>query len=103
MNKIIVMIKNKLSQDIHLEELLKGSAIAFTFKIIGIGLGYIFVFLIAKWYGADTMGLYALSFTLLNIFVTIGVFGLDNVLIKFIADYNRNNKTFLIKEPSYKR
>lgn len=98
MQKIITNIKSKLSKDIHLEELLKGSVIAFIFKIVGMGLGYIFVLLIARWYGADTMGLYALSFTLLNIFVTIGVFGFDNALVKFIADYNRNNKVFLIKE-----
>lgn len=95
---MIDKIKNKLSNDIHFAELLKGSSVAFIFKIFGIGLSYIFILLIAKWYGAETMGLYALSFTLLNIFVTIGIFGFDNALVKFVADYNSNNKLESVKE-----
>ena len=99
---MIAKIKNKLSNDIHLTELLKGSSIAFIFKIIGMILGYIFTLLIAKWYGAETMGLYALSLTMLNIFVTIGLFGFDNSLVKFVADYNSNHKGELVKEVYYK-
>jgi len=95
---MINKIKNKLSNDIHFAELLKGSSIAFIFKIFGMGLGYVFTLLIARWYGAETMGLYALSLTMLNIFVTIGVFGFDNALVKFVADYNSNHKIELVKE-----
>jgi len=90
--------KKKLSRDKHLLELLKGSSVAFIFKIVGMGLGYIFTLMIARWYGADTMGQFTLSLTLLNIFVTVGVFGFDNALVKFIADYNSNDKPHLVKE-----
>ncbi|NOR57019.1 MAG: oligosaccharide flippase family protein [Sulfurimonas sp.] len=96
---MIQKLKAKLKNgDIHLKELLKGSSIAFIFKIFGMGLGYIFTLMIAKWYGADTMGLFTLSLTLLNIFVTIGIFGFDNALVKFIAEYNSNNNHDLKKE-----
>jgi len=95
---MIRKLKSKLIQDKHFSELFKGSSIAFIFKIIGISLGYIFTLLIAKWYGANTMGLYALTLTLLNIFTIISLFGFDNALVKFVADYNSNNKDYLLKE-----
>ncbi len=88
----------KFSKDKHFSELLKGSSITFMFKITGMGLGYLLTLLVARWYGADTLGLYALSLTILNIFVTFGVFGFDNTLIKFVADYNSNGKEYLSKE-----
>ncbi len=97
-NNLISRFKSKFSNDIHLKEILKGSSIAFLFRIIGMGLGYIFTFIIARWYGADTMGLFALSVTILNIFVTVGIFGFDHSLVKFIADYNSNDKQYLVKE-----
>lgn len=99
---MIETLKNKLIQDKHFSELLKGSSIAFILKIIGVGLGYIFTLLIARWYGADIIGIYALSLTLLNIFAIIGVFGFDNALIKFVAEYNSHNKFHLIKEVYHK-
>jgi len=99
---MIARIKNKLSKDIHLTELLKGSSIAFIFKIVGMILSYILMLLIAKWYGAETMGLYALSLTMLNIFVILGLFGFDNALVKFVSDYNSHQKAELIKEVYYK-
>ena len=90
--------KSKYSKDKHFTELLKGSSITFIFRILGMGLGYLFTLVIARWYGAETMGLYALSLTLLNIFVTLGMFGFDNALVKFIADYSSNEKEYLSKE-----
>lgn len=92
------MIKINLTQDKHFSELLKGSSISFIFKIFGMGFGYLFTLIIARYYGANTMGLYALSLTILNIFVIIGVFGFDNALVKFVADYNSKNKIYLVKE-----
>ncbi|MFK7779649.1 MAG: flippase [Candidatus Gracilibacteria bacterium] len=95
---MIQKVKHKLSEDKHFIELLKGSSISFVFKIVGMGFGYLFTLFIARWYGAETMGLYTLSLTMLNIFVTIGVFGFDNALVKFVAEYNSQAKLYLIKE-----
>jgi O-antigen/teichoic acid export membrane protein len=95
---MIQKLKSKLSKDQHFSELLKGSSISFLFKVAGMGFGYLFTLLVARYYGAETMGLYALSLTMLNIFVTIGVFGFDNALVKFVADYNSNEKPWLVKE-----
>jgi O-antigen/teichoic acid export membrane protein len=95
---MIKRFKNKLSTDVHFSELFRGSSIAFFMHLVGLVLGYIFTILVARWYGAGTMGLYALSLTLLNIFVTISIFGFDSALVKFVADYNYNNKPSLTKE-----
>ncbi len=95
---MIKRFRNKLSTDVHFSELFHGSSIAFFMHLVGLVLGYIFTLLVARWYGADTMGLYALSLTLLNIFVTIGTFGFGSALVKFIADYNYNDKPYLAKE-----
>jgi O-antigen/teichoic acid export membrane protein len=95
---MIDKLKSKLSQDLHLSELIKGSTVSFFYKLIGMFFGYIFSIIVARWYGADTMGMYALSLTVLNIFVTIGVFGFDNALVKFITEYRTQKRKELVKE-----
>jgi len=95
---MINKLKAKLFSDTHLTELLKGSSIAFIFRIVGMGLGYVLTLMITRWYGADTMGLFSLSITLLNIFTTISVFGFNDALVRFVADYNSNNKPHLVKD-----
>jgi len=95
---MIFNIKRKFLKDQHVLELLRGSFVSFIFKIVGISFGYIFTLLVARWYGAESLGLYALSLTILNIFVTLGVFGFDNALVKFVAEYNSQEKPYLVKE-----
>ncbi len=95
---MISKIKAKLSSDIHLTELLKGSTISFFFRIFGMGLGYVLTIMIARWYGAETLGLFVLSLTLLNIFATLAVFGFDNALVKLIAEFISTEKHTLVNE-----
>ena len=89
---MIKKIKNKINVDLHLKELLKGSFIAFVLRIIGIGLGYVFTFLITIGYGAKGMGVFALSFTLLQISSVIGRLGMDMALLRFVAEYSSQGK-----------
>lgn len=98
MDKFFQKIKIKFSKNIYFMNLLKGSSIGFVFKVFGMLLGYIYTFIIAQYYGADTLGLFVLSITLLNIFATIGILGLDTALVKFVAEYYGNGKNYLIKE-----
>jgi O-antigen/teichoic acid export membrane protein len=76
-----------LSYDVHFSELLKGSAVSFFFRILGLGLGYVFTLLIAKWYGAAEMGFFALSFTILNICTTFGLLGFETAILKLLSKY----------------
>jgi len=85
-------------QDNHLKELLKGGGTAFTLKITGMFLGYIFTLLIARKYGADTLGIFALSLTVLTIFSVIGRLGFDTGLVRFAAEYASQGKPDLLRE-----
>ncbi|UJS18257.1 MAG: flippase [Candidatus Jettenia sp.] len=84
--------------DIHLKELLKGSSISFIIRILGMGTGYIFALLVARNYGAEAMGLFALSQTVLLVSSVIGRLGLDTVSLKFVAEYSSKNQWDLVKE-----
>ena len=87
---MINRLKNKINKDVHLKELLKGSSIAFVLRIIGIIAGYIFTLLITRGYGAEAMGVFALSFTLLQISSVIVKLKIDTALIKFVAGIYQN-------------
>ncbi len=83
---MIENIKKKLSTDTHLTDLLKGTTITFGLKLIGIAVGYLFIWLISTNFGAATLGIFTLSFTLLQIISILGRFGLDTALLRFISE-----------------
>ena len=85
-------------KDAHLKELLTGSSIAFVMKIAGGILGYVFTLLIARNFGAGTMGVFALSLTVLNVFSIVGRLGLDTALLRFIAEYLAKGRKDLARE-----
>lgn len=92
-NRIIARVK-----DDHLKELLKGSGTALILKIIGLFFGYIFTLLIARMYGADTLGIFALSVTILTVFSVVGRLGFDTGLVRFMAEYASQDRPESIKE-----
>lgn len=85
-------------KDIHLQELLKGSSVSFVFRILGIAVGYVFTLLITKNFGADTMGIFTLSFTVLGVFSVVGKLGFNTALLRFVAEYSSQNKMDFVKE-----
>lgn len=95
---MISKIKNKIYSDKNLLELIKGGSVSFIFQIFGIGLSYLFILLISRFYGAEGMGIFALSFTVLNIFVLFGKFGLDVSSIKFIGERYEQKEYSHIKD-----
>jgi O-antigen/teichoic acid export membrane protein len=95
--KITQIYKNK-TEDKHLKELLTGSSSAFTLKIIGMIFSYIFTLLITRNLGADAMGVYALSLTVLNVFSILGRLGLDTALLRFVAEFSAQGRKDLVKE-----
>lgn len=95
--KLVNIITNKL-KDIHIRELFSGSSIAFILNIFGIGVGYFFTMLITRNFGAEAMGIFALSSTLLSIVAVIGKLGFDTALLRFVAQYSSQGKYGLVKE-----
>lgn len=92
------MIKHKLTSDIHLAELLKGSGTAFVLRVVGMGVGYLFILLVSRAYGTDAVGVLALCMTLLSITSLVGRLGFDTAMIRFIAQFNSTGEKALLKE-----
>ena len=86
------------TQNSHVEELLKGSFIAFTYRIVGGILGYIFILLITRNLGADAMGVYALSLTVINVFALLGKLGFNNAMLRFVAEFSAQERNDLVKD-----
>jgi len=78
--------------------LLKGSSTAFVFRIFGGITGYIFILLITRNLGADALGVYALSLTVIGITSVIGKLGLDTALLRFVAEYSSQGRKDLVKD-----
>jgi O-antigen/teichoic acid export membrane protein len=95
---MINKLKQKIQSDKHFAELLKGSSIAFVLRVVGIIAGYIFTLLITRGYGAEAMGIFTLSFILLQIFSVIGRLGMDTALLRFTAEYSFQGKLEIVKD-----
>ncbi len=89
---MIDKIKTKLSEDIHLKELIQGSLTFFILRILGMIVGYAFTLIVTRNLGASAWGIFALCLTVLQITSVIGKLGLDTALLRFIAQYNAQGK-----------
>ncbi|RMA93306.1 flippase [Hydrogenothermus marinus] len=89
---MINKLKEKFNRDIHLKEILQKSSIAFILKVLGLFSGYIFTLIITRGYGAEAMGIFAICFTVLQIFSSIGKLGLDTAFLRFVAEYSSQDK-----------
>ena len=84
-------LKNKMQNDTHFKELLSGSFTALILRVVGLALSYIFIAIVSHIYGAMGVGIFALAFTFLNIYVTIGKVGTETAFLRFCAEYRVKN------------
>jgi len=84
--------KFKLQNDIHLRELLKGGGIFFIIRTLGFIIIYIFALFVTRRLGASAWGVFTFYLTLLQIMAVFAKLGLDTALLRFIAQYNAQNK-----------
>lgn len=66
-------------------ELIKGSASGMLFRVLGIGLSYLFTLYLTRNYGVVTTGYFALTQMVLMIAVTVSRFGLDISFLKLAS------------------
>ena len=85
--KIKLALKDK-----DFSELLRGSGLAFFLRFGGLIAGYLLTLIIANLFGADGLGDYVLSITVLRLFTLLSKLGLDTTSIKFIASFASQNK-----------
>ncbi|MEJ2207684.1 MAG: flippase [Anaerolineae bacterium] len=71
--------------DAHMKEVLRGSAVAITLKVLGAGLSFVLNILLARLLGADGTGVYFLGLTVITVATMFGQLGLGNALLRFTA------------------
>lgn len=80
------MADRSITLNLRLFELAKGFSLAFLFRLTGLALGFALSIWIARMVGADGVGLLALATTCTGIGSVIGRAGLDNALLRFVAE-----------------
>jgi len=91
--------KNK---DSHNKELIKGGASAFSVKLIGNGVNYIFTFVVARFFGAGGLGTYSIYQSVMQLSSNISKQGFNTLMVRYVAFYNAKNRWDLIKDLYYK-
>ena len=84
---LIHSLKSRLYSrlDDHMAEVVSGASIAFVLKVLGAGLSFCFNILLARLFGAEGAGIYFLALTVTTVGATLGRFGLENTLLRFIS------------------
>lgn len=78
-------ILQKIKGDLHFRELLQGSSIALLFRLLSALASYVLIFVLARMYGAEGVGVYNTSWTILMISAVIAKLGFDTSIVKFMA------------------
>jgi len=98
LKSMLAFLKTKINQDIHFKELIKESSGALALKVAGVIFGYIYTLIITRTLGAEAMGFFALSLTLIMVFSVISKLGFDNALLRFVAEYTIQDKQNIVAD-----
>jgi O-antigen/teichoic acid export membrane protein len=85
-------------KDSHLEELVRGALGFFSLRLLGTVCGYVFIYFVSHRYGAEVVGIFAISIAALRIALLYGRMGLDNALVRFIAEYAAKGRKDFVKQ-----
>ncbi|MEM8598869.1 MAG: oligosaccharide flippase family protein [Bacteroidota bacterium] len=69
----------------HTRDLLSGASVAFAAKVVGAGAGFALSVLVAQLLGAEGTGDFFLALGMLSVVATVGRFGLDQAVVRFVA------------------
>lgn len=90
MSQVISKFKNKITnslKDKAFNEILSGSMLTFGAKIIGVILGFALHFIIARYYGAESMGVYSIINSVLMIALLFSLQGSNIAILRFIPEH----------------
>ena len=68
-----------------LGEMLSGGAQNFSLQVFGIGAQYVFVSMVARGFGAEAMGIFAIALVLLRVSSMTSRLGLDSAMVRFVS------------------
>lgn len=70
----------------HFRELFRGGSIAIAFRLLSALASYVFLYFIARRYGADGVGIFSTGWTILMISAVFGKMGFDSSIVRFISE-----------------
>ncbi len=91
-SEVLEKLRSRLEGDVHLREVIRGSTTFLILRILGMIVAYAFTLLVTRKLGASAWGIFALSFTVLQIASVLSRLGLDGALLRFIAQYKAQGK-----------
>jgi O-antigen/teichoic acid export membrane protein len=90
-------IKSKIKGDIHLKEILTGSAVTFALKISGMFLGYLVILIISQQYGAEGIGVYNLTLSMITFIAMIAAMGMNFSILRYVGQFNKIGEEFKLR------
>jgi O-antigen/teichoic acid export membrane protein len=78
--------------DPHLREVLAGSALGLMIKVLAAASSFVMNIAIARVLGPSEAGLFFLGFTLVTLLAALGQMGLNNTLVRFVANFIAQQK-----------
>lgn len=89
--------KEKLNNDIHFKEILNGSVYTFVLKISGIIFSYFVILIISRQYGAEGVGIYNLTFSIMTFLSIIATMGINISILRYVGQFNKNKEIHKLK------
>lgn len=83
--------------DTHLQEVLKGSIVAFIIKCIGACLSFLYNLFLARTFGAEDTGIYFIALNVITVGTVLGQMGMENALLRFVAASSSVNNWASVK------
>lgn len=86
---MIEVLKKKVKRQFRekgFKELVFGSANTFVLRVVGMFIGYLFTYIIARFFGAKGVGVFTLSQTVLLMFTILSRLGMDSAITKLFSE-----------------
>lgn len=81
-------LRDKITRDLHLKDLLKGSAITFVLKMAGMGLGYGLILIVSRKLGAEGVGFYNVMMQILTVLGMVLGLGMNTSVLRYVGQFN---------------
>ena len=98
MKKYFNKVRSKIRLDLNLNEMIRGTAFVFIFRLLGLFSGYMLTYIITQYFGDEVLGIYSICFTLLSLGVVFSRMGLDEALVKVVSQLNFQKKVGQAKD-----
>lgn len=93
---MLTHLKLGLRSNPHFFEIVKGGTITFTAKIVAVLLGLVTNFIIARYYGAEILGLLAIINSVMVLFGLTSTLGVNSAIMRLIPEYKKKYSSSII-------